>query len=297
MPVLEHGRDVALVEVAQPLDPLAERRLDGDHLDVRVLLLEEAAGAHQRAAGAEAGDEVGDLRAVLPDLRARALVVGAWVGVVAVLVQEAPLRVLGGQRLGAPHGPVGPFGARREDDLGTEHLEHLAALDGDVLRQQDLDRVALEAGDRRQGDAGVARRRFDDGLPGVQVAVLLGVLDHRLGDAILDRAERVLALQLGEDPHVRVRGQRRDVDHRRVADQVEHAVVHAGDGEHDPVRLSDLTRHGRWVSSTFYRPVGAASIRGGAACQTMATGSSVTVPSTMRQLRSDGLSSRRLTMA
>ena len=32
-PVLEHGRDVAVVEVAQPLDTLAERWLDGDDLD------------------------------------------------------------------------------------------------------------------------------------------------------------------------------------------------------------------------------------------------------------------------
>ena len=51
----------------------------------------------------------------------------------------------------------------------------------------------------------------DDGSmivwPGVSVAVLLGVLDHRLGDAVLHRAERVLALELGEDAHVGVRRQ------------------------------------------------------------------------------------------
>ena len=49
----------------------------------------------------------------------------------------------------------------------------------------------------------------DDGSmivwPGQQVTVLLGLLDHRLGDAVLDRAERVLALELGEDPDVGVR--------------------------------------------------------------------------------------------
>ena len=162
--LLEHRRDVAVVEVAQPLDPLAERRLDGDHLDRRVLLLEEPAGAHQRAARAEAGDEVGDLRAVAPDLRAGALVVRARVGVVAVLVEEVPLGVLGGQLVGPAHGAVGALRARREDDLGAEHLEHLAPLDRHVLRHQDLDRVALELGDGRQGDAGVARRRLEDRL-------------------------------------------------------------------------------------------------------------------------------------
>ena len=63
VPLLEHRRDVAVVEVAQPFDALAERRLDGDDLDRRVLFLEVPTGAHQRAARAETGDEVGDLGA------------------------------------------------------------------------------------------------------------------------------------------------------------------------------------------------------------------------------------------
>ena len=103
-------------------------------LIVRVLLLEVPTGAHQRAAGAEAGDEVGDLGAVAQDLRAGALVVGQRVGVVAVLVQEAPLGMLGGQLLGPPHGAVAALLAGREDHLGAEHLEHLAALDRDAAR-------------------------------------------------------------------------------------------------------------------------------------------------------------------
>src|SRR4029079_14688382 len=68
VPVLEHGRDVALVHVAQALDPFTERRVDGEDLDVRVLLLEEAPSAHQRAGSAETGDEVRDLGDVTPDL-------------------------------------------------------------------------------------------------------------------------------------------------------------------------------------------------------------------------------------
>ena len=98
-------------------------------LIVGVLLLQVPAGAHQRAAGAEAGDEVGDLGAVAPDLGAGALVVGQRVGVVAVLVEEAPLGMLGGQLLGPAHGAVAALLAGGEDDLGAEHLEHLAALD------------------------------------------------------------------------------------------------------------------------------------------------------------------------
>src|SRR4030095_7753786 len=62
-PLLVHRRDVALVEAAQALDGLAHRRLDGQDLDGGVLLLEEGAHTEQRAAGAQAGDEVGHLGA------------------------------------------------------------------------------------------------------------------------------------------------------------------------------------------------------------------------------------------
>src|SRR5262245_56284431 len=83
------------------------------------------------------GAEVGDLRAVPPDLRAGALVVGAGVGVVAVLVEEAPLGMLDGEQLGPPHGPIRTLGPRREDDLGAEQLEHLPPFDRDVVGEQD----------------------------------------------------------------------------------------------------------------------------------------------------------------
>ena len=68
--------------------------------------LRYAPDAHQRAARAEAGDEVGDLGAVAPDLGAGALVVGPGVGVVAVLVEEAPLGMLLGHGLRPAHRAV-----------------------------------------------------------------------------------------------------------------------------------------------------------------------------------------------
>ena len=156
-PLLEHRRDVALVDVAQALDPLSQRRLDGDDLDVGVLLLEEPADAHERAAGPEAGHEVGDLGHVGPDLGTGGAVVGGGVRLVGVLVEERPLGVLVGQLAGPGHRAVRTLGTRAEDDLGPVDLEQLAPLDRDVLGQDDLDRVALHPGDHRQGDTGVAR--------------------------------------------------------------------------------------------------------------------------------------------
>jgi hypothetical protein len=90
----------------------------------------------------------------------------------------------------------------------------------------------LEASDRRQRDTGVSRRRLQDRLARQQRAVLLGGLDHRLGDPVLDRTERVLHLELGEDPHVGVGRQVGDVDDRRVTDQVEHVGVDGAEPRH-----------------------------------------------------------------
>ena len=58
-------------------------------------------------------------------------------------------------------------------------------------------------------------RRLQDRLAGEEVALLLRRLDHRAGDAVLDRAERVLALHLGQDANARVRATARS--HRRAA--------------------------------------------------------------------------------
>jgi hypothetical protein len=117
--------------------------------------------------------------------------------------------------------PSSPGG---EDQLGTEHLQHLTPLDRHAGGHEDLDRIALDLGDRGEGDTGVARRRLDDGLARLETPVLLGLLDHVLRDAVLDRAERVLHLQLGDDANARVRRQGAHVHRGRVADEIEHAV-------------------------------------------------------------------------
>ena len=165
----EDRRDVAVVEVAQSVDELAGRRLDGEHLDVRVPLLQVAADAEQRARGAEAGDEVGDLGAVAPDLGTGALVVGPGVGRVGVLVEEGPLGVLGGQGAGPAHGTVRTLGPGRLDDLGAPRLEQLPALDGDVGGEHHLELVALDPAHQCHADAGVARRRLDERGPRVRI--------------------------------------------------------------------------------------------------------------------------------
>ena len=111
--LLEDGRDVAVVEVAQPVDHLAGGRLHRpDRHGVTQLLAQEAADAEQRARGPQPGHEVGDRRAVPQDLGAGALVVGPRIGRVGVLVQEDPLGMLLGQATGHADGTVGSLRAR-----------------------------------------------------------------------------------------------------------------------------------------------------------------------------------------
>ncbi len=150
---------------------------------------------------------------------------GAGVVRVAVLVEHDPVRVLGGQFLGDPDGGVGAAGGRGGDDLRAPHGEQVAPFLGGVLRHDADDAVALELGRHGERDAGVAAGRLQDGAARGEPAVLLGLLDHVQGRAVLDGAGGVAVLQLRPDPH-RVRGREpREPDQRGVPDGRERGVV------------------------------------------------------------------------
>ena len=73
---------------------------------------------------------------------------------------------------------------------------------------------------------GVARRRLDDRAAGLEQARLLGRLDHRQPDAVLDRAARVEHLELRQEQRLAIAGpeiarEPRDADERRAAHEVE----------------------------------------------------------------------------
>ena len=226
MPVVEHRRHVPLFEIAQTFDSLTERRLDGDDLHLGLVVLQVATRSHEGAARPETGDEVRDLGNVAQDLGAGRLVVRARIRIVGVLIQEAVLGMTGCHVDGPLHRTVRSLFARSENHLGTEHFEHLAPFDRDARGHEDLDRVTLHLGDGGQRDTGIARRRFENRLTRNETATLLGLVDHGLGNAILHRAERVLALELGDEAYVRVGRQPTHVDDRRVTDEIENVAGH-----------------------------------------------------------------------
>ena len=219
---VEDRRDVAVRQRAQAVDEVALERLGRGHDQIRERLPEPVPGAHEGAAGAETGDEGVDLREGVGDLGARPLVVRAGIGLVSVLEGHEPARVPLGHLQREPHRAVRALGGRGEDDLRAVELEQLDALGGGVLGQDAGQRVALEPRDERERDARVAAGRLQQLAAGLELAGGLGRLDHRLGDAVLDRAGRVLALELRVEANAVVRGQARELDERRRADRLEH---------------------------------------------------------------------------
>ena len=89
--------------------------------------------------------------------------------------------------------------ARREDQLGAKGAHGLCPLDGQVLRHDQQHAITPYRGGHGQRDAGVARSRLDQGVAGADVATLLGAADHAHRGAVLDRAGRVVALELAQN--------------------------------------------------------------------------------------------------
>ena len=156
------------------------------------------------------------------DLGAGAFVVRARVRLVRVLERHEPGRVALRELEREPDGAVGALVARRVDDLGAEQAQDAAALGGRVLGQHAGERVALQLRDERERDAGVAARRLEQAPTGLELAGRLGRFDHRLRDAVFDRAGGILCLELREDAD-RPGREARELDERSVADEVEDA--------------------------------------------------------------------------
>src|SRR5690606_23278116 len=113
---------------------------------------------------------------------------------------------------------------RRQHDLRTEEAQQLAALDAEAFGHRHDERIAFLRADHREADAGVAARRLDDGLPGGELAGLLGALDDGARHAVLDRAHRIEGLDL--DPDVDAgRRELPEPDERRTADRLEYVFV------------------------------------------------------------------------
>ena len=119
--------------------------------------------------------------------------------------------------------PSVAFAPRAQDQFGAEGLEDLAALLTHALGHDQKHFVAQGCADHGQADARVARRGLEDGVAFFDAPRLLGIPDHCQGDAVLDRAARIVAFQLGKDRYRRIGVQLVQFYERRVADTVKNS--------------------------------------------------------------------------
>ena len=187
-------------------------RVGADDQELRVPLLQVAPRARDRAARADGDHDRVELAAgLLPDLRARRLVVRLRVRHVRVLVGLVAARDL----LGEPVGDgvvalrrVVLDGGRGDHDLGAVRAQHRDLLLAHLVGHDEDAAVALERRGDREADAGVAGGRLDDRAARLELPVALGRLDHRHPDPVLDRAAGVEVLELCEQRRLHVAGDR-----------------------------------------------------------------------------------------
>src|SRR5690606_23441511 len=155
-------------------------------------LFQVAAGAGDRAAGADPRDEVGDAAfGLLPDLRPGAVVVRLRVVGVAVLVGFPRAGDRRGQAVGdrvVGLGVVGGDGRGADHDFGPVGAQHREFVGADLVRADEDAAVALFRGDDRQAYTGVSGGGLHDRAAWFEEAPPFGVFDHTQGDAVFHRS-------------------------------------------------------------------------------------------------------------
>ena len=216
--------------VGQPLllDPGLEQRRVGrladDDLRVGALLSQNAADALQRAAGAVASHpEIEPVASEVVDDFARG---GAGMEIRIGFVLELPrhepaMSVRQFDRL-LDHSDR-PLGGRRDDDLCAQKAHQSPPFDAEALGHGDNERIAFRGADHGEPDAGVAARRLDDRLAGLEFAGSFRRLDHAERQTVLDRAQRVEGLDFHVEIHP-LRGEAVDPHDRRVSDRLQYAL-------------------------------------------------------------------------
>ena len=206
-------------------------RLDRPDLELGVLRLEHLADAADRATRAEARAETVDRAADLfEDLGGGVVAVHSGVCRVVELAGNEDSRVVFSHfvrnSLAFRDAVADIARIVYQNDFRAVVLHQLAALLGNRVRHDDLDRVALDRAAQRKADALVAAGRLDDDRVRMEQAAALGVLEHVERGARLDRAADIQTFKF--DKHI---GRaRRDhavqTHHRRMADRFQNVAVY-----------------------------------------------------------------------
>ena len=154
------------------------------------------------------------------------------IGRIDKLSGDKAARNRGGQLICLGNRALHALCALGEHQLRAVSTHELSAFDGHGLRHDDDDAIAACRRDRRKADARVAGGRLDDGRTRLQNAACLGVVDHGLGDAVLDGTGGIKILQFCKNLCLQaVRGlEMRQLQQRRMADELVGRGVNMGHG-------------------------------------------------------------------
>lgn len=199
-------------------------RLCANDLDVSVLLFQKARDTGNRARRTHRRNEMRDAAfGVAPQFGAGGLVMRKRVVRVGKLIEDDALAFLF-HRVGQVARVFHAALDGGEDDLSAVSGHALAALHRQVFRHDQHHLVTTHRSGHGQGNAGVARRGFDQRVARLDAAARFGVLDHGQRRAILDRTGRVVAFEFAEDDITAARvafaGNALELNQRRVADGV-----------------------------------------------------------------------------
>ena len=162
-----------------------------------------------------------------PDLRAGAELVREPVRRVGVLIDvDIPLGIRGRAPLRLTDRAVGPGERVREDDLRAERASDALSLERDLVGHAELQRMAADRADHREGDAGVAAGRVEHEPAADEPAAFLRIDDHPKPRAVLHAPTGVGALELRPDLAAQPGGDASQRHERRVADALEDRSAH-----------------------------------------------------------------------
>ena len=170
-----------------------------DNFDVRVLALQIFADAGKRAAGADSRNEnIHFAFCIVPDLRSGGRNMCLRVGRVGELARNEAARRLRRQFFRLRDRALHAFGTVCQYQFGAVRLEQVAAFYTHCFWHGQDDLISSGRRDGSQSDTGIAAGRFNDDRARFQHAGCFRVVDHPLGDPVLDAACRIEIFQLAE---------------------------------------------------------------------------------------------------
>jgi len=162
------------------------------------------------------------------------------IGGIVELLRDPGIRRFLRQRFCAGNRALHAFRTGRQDEFRAQHRQQRAPFQRHRFGHGKNQLVPFRGGDERQRDAGVAARGLDDDGFLFENTALLGILNHRHADAVLDAAERVEKFALEQNRGRHAGGDLIQFDQRGVPDGFDDVVVNASHKNPFELGLIDL---------------------------------------------------------